>query len=106
MLRQLPNGLGDLRQLGVHSAALQPQTMINSRSAADHGSWGYVLGNATLRDGDGSVSNFYVAAYAYLSRENYVVADVGRTCQADLGAQKCVVSDGAAVSDVDHVVDF
>ncbi len=64
------------------------------------------MGNAALGYSYGSVSDFYVAADAYLSREDYVVAYVGRASQAYLGAEKSVVSYGAAVAYVDEIVDF
>src|SRR5271166_3389421 len=105
-LRQLPYCFGNLRQPGVGGAALQPQFVIDGRSAADHGSGGNVVRNAALGYGNCSVSDFHVAAYAYLSGENYVVAYVGRSGEADLGAEQRVVSYGAAVAYVDQVVEF
>jgi hypothetical protein len=51
--------------------------VIDGGSSADHGSGGYVVGDAALRYGDGSVSDFYVAADAYLAGQDYVVAYVG-----------------------------
>jgi hypothetical protein len=80
--------------------------MIDGGSAADHGSGGDVVGDAALGYGYGSVADFYVAADAYLSGQDYVVAYVGGAGQAYLGAKKSVVSDGAAVAYVDEVVDF
>jgi hypothetical protein len=80
--------------------------MIDGGSAADHGSGGNVVGDAALGYGYGSVSDFYVAADAYLSGQDYVVAYVGGAGQAYLGAEKSVVSDGAAVAYVDQVVDL
>ena len=103
-LRQLSNRLGNLRQLGVDGAALQPQFVIDGGSAADHGSGGDVVGDAALGYGYGSVADFYVAAYAYLSGEDYVVAYVGRAGQSHLGAEQRVVSYGAAVAYVDQVI--
>ena len=76
-LRELSYCLGDLRQLGVGGAALQPQFVIDGGSAADHGSGGNVVGDAALGDGDGAVSDFDVAGDAYLSRQDDVVAYVG-----------------------------
>src|ERR1700682_5646179 len=105
-LRQLSYCFGNLRQLGVGGAALQPQAVIDGGSAADHGSGGYVVGDAALGYGYGSVTDFYVAAYAYLSGQDYVVAYVGGAGQAYLGADERVVSYGAAVAYVDEVVDF
>src|SRR5271166_3509793 len=84
--RQLSYCLGDLRQPGVGGAALQPQFVIDGGIAADHRSGGDVVGDAALGYGDGSVSDFYVAAYAYLSGQDYVVAYVGGTRKAHLGA--------------------
>jgi hypothetical protein len=80
--------------------------MIDGRGAADHGSGGNVVRDAALGYGYGPVSDFYMAADAYLAREDYVVAHVGRARQADLGAEQRVLSDGAAVPYVDQVVDF
>ena len=105
-LRQLSYCFGNLRQLGVGGAALQPQAVIDGRSPTDHGSGGNVVGDAALGYGDGSVADFYVAADAYLSGQDYVVAYVGSASQAYLGAEKRVVSDGAAVAYVDEVVNF
>src|SRR6202171_3892836 len=105
-LRQLSYCFGNLRQLGVGGAALQPQAVIDGGSAADHGSGGYVVVDAALGYGYGSVADFYVAADAYLSGQDYVVAYVGSASQAYLGAEKRVVSDGAAVAYVDEVVNF
>src|SRR5450759_104397 len=76
-LRQLPYCLGNLRQLRVGGAALQPQPVIDGGSAADHGSGGNVVGDAALRDGDGSVADLDVAGDADLSGEKDIVADVG-----------------------------
>src|ERR1700758_2567148 len=98
--------LGDLGQLGVGGAALQPQAMIDGGSAADHGSGGDVVRNAALGNGYGAISYFDVAGDAYLPGENHVVAYVGGAGQADLGAEQGVVSDDAAVADVDHIVDL
>src|SRR5260221_5051089 len=105
-LRQLPYRLGNLRQLGVGGATLQPQSVIDGGSAAYHGSGGNVVGNAALGYGYGSVADFYVAADAYLSGQDYVVAYVGRAGEAYLGADERVVPDGAAVAYVRQVVDF
>src|SRR5260221_14027396 len=105
-LRQLPYRLGNLRQLGVGGATLQPQAVIDGGSAAGHGSGGNVVGDAALGYGYGSVADFYVAADAYLSGQDYVVAYVGGAGEAYLGADERVVSDGAAVANVDQVVDF
>src|SRR5258708_26869073 len=105
-LRQLSYCFGNLRQLGVGGATLQPQAVIDGGSAADHGSGGNVVGDAALGYGYGSVADFYVAADAYLSGQDYVVAYVGRAGQAYLGAEQRVVSYGAAVAYVDQVVDF
>jgi len=80
--------------------------VIDGGSAAYHGSGGNVVGDAALGYGYGSVSDFYVAADAYLSGQDYVVAYVGRAGQAYLGAEQRVVSYGAAVAYVDQVVDF
>ena len=80
--------------------------MIDGGSAADHGSGGNVVGDAALRYGDGSISDFYVAAYAYLSGQDYVVAYVGGSGEAYLGAEQRVVAYGATVAYVDQVVDF
>ena len=62
--------------------------------------------DAALRYGYGAVSDFYVAAYAYLSGQDYVVAYFGRSGQAYLGAEQGVVAYGAAVAYVDQVVQF
>src|SRR6266849_5661644 len=105
-LRQLSYCFGNLRQLGVGGAALQPQAVIDGGSAADHGSGGNVVGDAALGYGYGSVADFYVAADAYLSGQDYVVAYVGSAGQAYLGAEQRVVSYGAAVAYMDQVVDF
>lgn len=105
-LRQLSYCFGNLRQLGVGGAALQPQAVIDGGSAADHGSGGNVVGDAALGYGYGSVADFYVAADAYLSGQDYVVAYVGGAGQAYLGAEKRVVSYGTAVAYVDEVIDF
>jgi len=105
-LRQLSYYFGNLRQLGVDGAALQPQAVIDGGSAADHGSGGNVVGDATLGYGYGSVADFYVAADAYLSGQDYVVAYVGGASQSDLGAEKRVVSYGTAVAYVNEVIDF
>jgi hypothetical protein len=86
-LRQLPYCFGYLWQLRVGGAALQPQSVIDGGSAADHGSGGNVVGDAALGYGYGSVSDFYVAADAYLSGQDYVVAYVGGAGQAYLGAE-------------------
>ena len=80
--------------------------MIDGGSAAAHGSGGNVVGDAALRYGDGSISDFYVAADAYLSGQDYVVAYFGGAGQAYLGAEQSVVSYGAAVAYVDQVVQF
>jgi len=80
--------------------------VIDGGSAADHGSGGNVVGDAALGYGYGSVADFYVAADAYLSGQDYVVAYVGRAGQAYLGAEERVVSYSAAVAYVDQVVDF
>src|ERR1019366_938295 len=87
-LRQLSYCLGNFRQLGVGGAALQPQPVIDGGSAADHGSGGNVVRDAALRDGYGSVADFYVAGDAYLSGQDYVVAYVGGAGQAHLGADE------------------
>src|SRR6202521_3614347 len=105
-LRQLSYCFGNFWQLGIGGAALQPQAVIDGRSAADHGSGGNVVGDAALCYGYGSVADFYVAADAYLSGQDYVVAYVGGAGQADLGAEQRVVSYRAAVAYVDEVVDF
>src|ERR1035441_9874106 len=60
-LRQLSYCFGDLRQLRVGGAALQPQSVIDGGSAADHGSGGNVVGDAALGYGDGAVSDLDVA---------------------------------------------
>jgi hypothetical protein len=80
--------------------------VIDCGSAADHGSGGNIVGDAALRDGYGSVSDSYVAAYSYLAGQDYVVAYVGGAGKTHLRADQCVVSYGAAVADVGQVVDF
>ena len=80
--------------------------MIDGGSAADHGSGGDVVRDAALGNGYGAVSYFDVAAAAYLSGQDHVVAYVGGAGEANLGAEQGVVSDDAAVADVDHVVDL
>src|SRR5216684_8957490 len=105
-LRQLSYCFGNLRQLGIGGAALQPQAVIDGGSAADHGSGGNIVGDAALGYGYGSVADFYVAADAYLSGQDDVVAYIGGAGQAYLGAEQRVVSYGAAVANVDQVVDF
>src|SRR5208283_5924296 len=105
-LRQLSYCLGNFRQLGVSGAALQPQPVIDGRSAADHGSGGNVVRDAALGDGDGSVSDLDVAGDAYLSGENHVVAYIRRSGQADLRDEQRVVAYGATVADLDQVVDL
>ena len=64
------------------------------------------MGDAALGYSYGAVSDFYVARDAYLPSEDYVVANVGGAGQADLGAEQRVVSDGAAVADVHHVINL
>src|ERR1035437_8519681 len=105
-LRQLSNCLGNLRQLGVGGAALQPQAVIDGRSAANHGSGGNVVRDAALGDGDGSVADFYVAGDAYLSGKNHVVADIRGSGQADLRDEQRVVANGATVAYLNQVVDL
>jgi hypothetical protein len=78
--------------------------VIDGGSAAYHGSGGNVVRDAALRYGYGSVAYFYVAAYAYLSGQDYVVAYFGGAGQAYLGADERVVAYGAAVAYVDEVV--
>jgi hypothetical protein len=78
--------------------------VIDGRCAAYHGSGGNVVRNAALGYGYGSVSDFYVAAYAYLSGEDYVVAYFGGSGEAYLSAKQRVVPYGAAVAYMDHVV--
>jgi hypothetical protein len=80
--------------------------MIDGGSAADHGSGGNVVRDAALGYGYGAVSDFYVAADAYLAGQDHVVAYVGGARQAYLGAEQRVLSDGAAVAYMDEVVDF
>src|SRR5258708_24803406 len=90
-LRQLSYCFGNLRQLGVGGATFQPQSVIDGGSAADHGSGGNVVGDAALGYGYGSVADFYVAAYAYLSGQDYVVAFVRRAGGAYPGpGERCV----------------
>src|SRR5258708_24380007 len=96
-LRQLSYCFGNLRQLGVGGAALQPQSVIDGGSAADHGSGGNVVGDAALGYGYGSVADFYVAAYAYFSGQDYVVAYIGGAAEAFPCADEPRVPDGAAV---------
>src|ERR1017187_9196308 len=103
-LRQLSHRLGNLRQPGIGGAAPQPQFVIDGGSAAYHGSGGNVVRDAALRYGYGSVAYFFVAAYAYLSGQDYVVAYFGGAGQAYLGADERVVAYGAAVAYVDEVV--
>src|SRR4029077_7457611 len=98
--------LGDLRQLGVDGAALQPQSVIDGGIATDRRSGGNVVGDAALSGGDGSVSDFYVAGDADLSGENDVVAYIGRSGQADLPAEQSVLAYAATMADLDQVVDF
>src|ERR1035437_1792998 len=105
-LRQLSNCLGNLRQLGVGGAALQPQPVIDGRSAADHGSGGNVVRDAALGDGDGSVADFYVAGDADLSGKNHVVAYIRGSGQADLRDEQRVMAYGATVADLNQVVDL
>ena len=78
--------------------------MVDGGSAADHGSSRNIVRDAALGDGDGSVPDFHVAADAHLSGEDYVVAHIGCTCQSYLGAQQCVVTNDAAVANVDQIV--
>jgi hypothetical protein len=59
-----------------------------------------------LRYGYGAVSDFYVAADANLSGQDYVVAYFGGAGEAYLGAEQGVVAYGATVAYVDEVVDF
>ena len=105
-VRQLSHCFGYFGEPGVGGAALQPQSVIDGGSAADHGSGGDVVGDAALGNGYGAVSNLDVAGDAYLAGKDYVVAHIRRAGQADLGAEESVVSDGAAVAYVDHVVDL
>ena len=62
------------------------------------------MGDTALGYGYGSVADFYVAAYTYLAGEDYVVAYVGRTGEAYLGAEQRVMANRAAVAYVDQVV--
>ena len=80
--------------------------MVDGRCPAYHGSFGDVVGDTALGYGYGPVSDFYVATYAYLPGEDYVVAYFGCAGQAYLGAEQCVMAYGAAVTYVDEVVDF
>jgi hypothetical protein len=80
--------------------------VIDGGSAADHGSGGNVVRDAALRYGYGSVADLDVAADAYLSGQDDVVANVGSAGQAYLGADERVVSDAAAVAYVDQVVEL
>ena len=80
--------------------------MVDGWGAAYHSSFRDVVGDTALGYGYGSVSDFYVAAYAYLPGEDYVVAYFGCAGQAYLGAEQCVMAQGAAVTYVDEVVDF
>lgn len=105
-LRQLSYCFGNLGELGVCSATLQPQLMIDGGGSADHGSGGNIVGDAALSDGDGSVANLDVAGDADLSGENDVIAYVGGAGEANLRDEQSVVADGAAMADLDEVVDF
>jgi len=78
--------------------------VIDSRSAADHGSSSNVVRDAALRYGDGSVADLDVTGDADLSSQNNVVAYVGGAGEAYLGAEQRVVSYGATVAHVDEVV--
>jgi hypothetical protein len=80
--------------------------MIDGRSAADHRSRSNIMRDAALRYGDSSVPDPDVAADAYLSGQDYVVAYIGRAGQTDLSAEQGVVADDATVSNVDHVIDL
>jgi len=80
--------------------------VIDGGSAAYHGSWGNVVRDAALRYGYGAVSDLDVAADAYLSGQDYVVAYFGGASQAYLGAEQGVVAYGATVAYVNQVVDF
>jgi hypothetical protein len=64
------------------------------------------VGDAALRYGYGAVADFDVAADAYLSGQDYVVAYFGGASQAYLGAEQGVVAYGATVAYVNQVVDF
>jgi hypothetical protein len=106
MLGQLSYCFGNLGEPGVGGAAFQPQFVIDGGSAAYHGSLGNVVRDAALGYGYGAVSDLDVAADAYLSGQDYVVAYFGGAGQAYLGAEQGVVTYGATVAYLDEVVDF
>src|SRR5450759_5654881 len=87
-----PHGFDQLGQFRIRGTALQPQSVIDGGGAADHGSGGNVVGDAALRDGDGSVADLDVAGDTDLYGENDVVAYVGGFGQASLGAEQRVVA--------------
>src|SRR5208282_4684865 len=80
--------------------------VIDRRGAAHHRSRGYVVRNAALGYRDRPVANLHVPADAYLSCQDGIVTHVGRAREADLGAEQRIVSDGAAMSHMDQVVDL
>jgi len=61
--------------------------VIDGWGPAHHGSFGDIVGDTALGYGDGSISDFYVAAYTYLAGEDYVVAYFGCASQTYLGAE-------------------
>ncbi len=62
--------------------------------------------DAALGDGNHTVSDSTVARHADLSSKDHVLADMSGAGKADLGAEQRVFADGAAVADVDEVVEL
>ena len=84
----------------------QPLAIFNGWIAADDGARRYIVGDAGLGGGDGSVADLTVASHAYLAGEDDILPNMGRACEADLGTEQSVLADRRAVTNLNQVVDF
>src|SRR6266511_977540 len=100
------DGPGQLRHPIENRHRAQPLTIVDGRGAADGRAGGNIAGNPGLRSGNRAVADRKVSGHAHLPGEDYVVADLRRTSNADLRAQHGMFADRASVPDLDKVVDL
>src|SRR4051812_16704999 len=109
--RQLFVGSGEfahsLRQFGKfiedrHRS--QPLFVVYRWGATDHRAGSNVVRDAALRRHDGAVADSTVSRNPDLPREDHILANFGRTRQADLRADKRIFTDARSVTHLDEAV--
>src|SRR5208337_797683 len=91
---------------GISRHAFHPERVVNSRGAGHYAVRFDVAVNAGLGGDHHIVSDGHMARYADLAGEDHVPAYFGASGKARLSAEESILSDLAAVSYLNEIVDF